>query len=157
MPWTLMQAILIALRSENPIDHALGIFDPSEQLFRATALLQSGQTIGADLPMLVDVGHSTHQWTENDFGVILKEVDLDTNERTVEKRGTGEDRANLQSAIGQVENDRVACAKPRFDERKSREFISWSRSMRSTGLEGVKIRSVSEQNSSLTFSKCSSM
>ena len=71
-----MQAILIALRRENTIDHALGIFDPGKQLFRATTLFKSRQTIGTNLSMFIDVGHSTHQRTENDFGVILKEVDL---------------------------------------------------------------------------------
>ena len=71
-----METILIIFRLQNTVDHTLRVLDSCVQLFRTTALFQSCQTIGSNLSMLVDVSHRAHQWTKNDFRVILKEVDL---------------------------------------------------------------------------------
>ena len=71
-----VKTILIALRSQDSIDHALRVLDTCKQLFGATALFERWQPIRTNLAMLIDVSHGAHQWTEDHFRVVLEEVDL---------------------------------------------------------------------------------
>lgn len=51
--------------------HELGVVETAGQLLAAAKLLQQRQLVGAELPLLVDVGHGPHEWTQDELGVVL--------------------------------------------------------------------------------------
>lgn len=62
---------------EHGADLILGVLDSGEQLVRAAELLDQLEAVGRVLLLLVNVGDGTHQRAQNDFGVVLEEVDLE--------------------------------------------------------------------------------
>lgn len=53
--------------------HQLGVANAAGQLLTAAELLQQRQLIGAEVPLLVDVGHSSHQRAQDQLGVVLED------------------------------------------------------------------------------------
>lgn len=45
------------------------------QVIGETSFLYRGETVGAEICFVIDVGDGTHAWTEDDFDVI-REVEL---------------------------------------------------------------------------------
>lgn len=58
------------------LNHELGVTHAAGQLLTAAKLLQQRQLVGAEISLLVNVGHCTHQWTQNQLGVVLAEKEL---------------------------------------------------------------------------------
>lgn len=55
------------------LHHELGVAHAASQLLTAAELLQQRQLVGAEVSLLVDVGHRSHQWTQDQLGVVLAE------------------------------------------------------------------------------------
>lgn len=53
------------------LHHELGVAHAAGQLPAAAELLQQRQLVGAEVPLLVNVGHSSHQRAEDQFSVVL--------------------------------------------------------------------------------------
>lgn len=53
------------------LHHELGVAHAAGQLPAAAELLQQRQLVGAEVPLLVNVGHGTHQRAEDQFSVVL--------------------------------------------------------------------------------------
>lgn len=55
------------------LHHELGVANAAGQLLTAAELLQQRQLVGAEVSLLVDVGHCAHQRTQDQLGVVLAE------------------------------------------------------------------------------------
>lgn len=53
------------------LHHELGVANAAGQLFAAAKLLQQRKLVGAEVPLLIDVGHCSHQRTQDQLGVVL--------------------------------------------------------------------------------------
>lgn len=60
------------------LHHELGVANAAGQLLAAAELLQQRQLVGAEVSLLVDVGHSTHQGTQDQLGVVLEGSNRDS-------------------------------------------------------------------------------
>lgn len=67
------------------LNHQLGVVETAGQLLAAAKLLQQRQLVGAEFPLLVDVGDGAHERTQDELGVVLKE-DKNNNKRINDKR-----------------------------------------------------------------------
>ena len=92
----------------QPLDHGLGVAQPLQKLRRG-ARLGNGELFGfragaetedAEVAPFVDVGDGGHGGLEDDLGMILEEVDL-------------------QSAVGEMKHDRRSSAEPRAQKWKT--------------------------------------
>lgn len=51
--------------------HELSVTNAAGQLLTAAEFLQQGQLVGAEVSLFIDVGHCSHQWTQDQLGVVL--------------------------------------------------------------------------------------
>lgn len=61
------------LSFEQFLHHELGVAKTAGQLLTATELLQQRHLVGAEDSLLIDVGHRSHQRTQDQLGVVLAE------------------------------------------------------------------------------------
>lgn len=61
---------------QQPLHHRSGIAKATGQILGAAILFNQTEAIGSEFPPLINVGHSCHQRTDNDFSVVLEKVDL---------------------------------------------------------------------------------
>lgn len=59
------------LRGQHFFNHELGVVKTDDQLLAAAELLQQRQLVCAEVSLLINVGHCTHQWTQDELGVVL--------------------------------------------------------------------------------------
>lgn len=77
-------------RNHKLLNHVASITHAVRKVRSASILLKAGQPVGLEIPLFVDVCDSTHQRTQNNLGVVFKEVDL-------------------KCSISQVKNDGGSC------------------------------------------------
>lgn len=64
------------LWSDKPLTHCAGIAKPTAKFFTATQLFNELKSVRSDCSLVVNICHGSHQRTQNDFRVILEEIDL---------------------------------------------------------------------------------
>lgn len=54
--------------------HELGVANAARQLLTAAEFLQQRELVGAEVSLLINVGHCSHQRTQDELGVVLAGV-----------------------------------------------------------------------------------
>lgn len=68
----LIRCLETRLSLHHFLHHELGVVEAAGQLLAAAKLLQQGQLVGAEFPLLVNVGDGAHERTQDELGVVLK-------------------------------------------------------------------------------------
>lgn len=64
------------LARPQALHHGARVAQAAADLVRAAVGLDQLELEGAEVSALVDVRHGAHQWTQDDLGMVLEEVDL---------------------------------------------------------------------------------
>lgn len=124
---------LTRLSVHQLLNHQLGVVETAGQLLAAAKLLQQRQLVGAELPLLVDVGDGAHERTQDELGVVLtnKQANgLAMSERTREPRRSGSisrphlEEVDLHGAVGEVQHDGALGSEPDGQVRQPRQLVA---------------------------------
>lgn len=67
----LIRCLETRLSLHHFLHHELGVVEAAGQLLAAAKLLQQRQLVGAEFPLLVNVGDGAHERTQDELGVVL--------------------------------------------------------------------------------------
>lgn len=145
------------------LHHELGVANAAGQLLTAAELLQQRQLVGAEVSLLIDVGHCAHQRTQDQLGVVLAERKtcvqcLRHGKKcyTVQdhlKRLVGEgavhlvsnlEEVDLNGAVGEVQDDGALGSEPEGEVRQSCQLVSFPTCDVGAGLQKVLAHVVAE-------------
>uniref|UniRef100_A0A0E9WZ70 Uncharacterized protein n=1 Tax=Anguilla anguilla TaxID=7936 RepID=A0A0E9WZ70_ANGAN len=111
--------------SQQFIQHGASVAKAAGQLLAAAVLLDHAHFVGAELPLLVNVRHRSHKRAQDQFCVILEEVDL-------------------HCAIAEVKHDGALGAEPVTKVGQARQLIAVPRGDVGSSLQQVLTHVVTE-------------
>lgn len=143
------------------LHHELGVVEAAGQLLAAAKLLQQRQLVGAEFPLLVNVGDGAHERTQDELGVVLagrwggrgwtktNRVSNEQNARESQWRsrsgcGPHLEEVDLNCAVGQVQHDGALGSEPDGEVRQPRQLVALPPRDVGAGLQQVLAHVVAE-------------
>lgn len=131
------------------LHHQLGVAKAAGQLLAAAKLLQQRQFVGAEVSFLVDVGHRSHEGTQDQLGVVLAETGTvstspPTSTTACVDRATHLEEVDLNGAVGQVQHDGALGPEPEGEVGQPGQLVPFPPGDVGAGLQQVLAHVVAE-------------